>query len=71
MLPEAERAVRLALLPKDEADDRAAILEIRPGTGGEEAALFAADLLKMYQRYAEAKGWKLSIVEERGANSAG
>jgi len=64
VLPEAERAVRLALLPKDEADDRAAILEIRPGTGGEEAALFAGDLLKMYQRYAEAKGWKLSIVEE-------
>jgi len=64
VLPEAERAVRLALLPKDEADDRAAILEIRPGTGGEEAALFAGDLLKMYQRYAETKGWKLSIVEE-------
>jgi len=71
VLPEAERAVRLALLPKDEADDRAAILEIRPGTGGEEAALFAADLLKMYQRYAEAKGWKLSIVEEARSELGG
>ena len=71
VLPEAERAVRLALLPKDEADDRAAILEIRPGTGGEEAALFAGDLLKMYQRYAETKGWKLSIVEEARSELGG
>ncbi|MEM9709107.1 MAG: peptide chain release factor 1 [Pseudomonadota bacterium] len=63
-LPEAEHEVRLALLPKDAADDRAAILEIRPGTGGEEAALFAGDLLRMYQRYAEAKGWKISLIEE-------
>lgn len=63
-LPAAEHAVRLALLPKDAADDRAAILEIRPGTGGEEAALFAGDLLRMYQRYAEAQGWKLTIIEE-------
>ncbi|MDJ1007490.1 MAG: peptide chain release factor 1 [Paracoccaceae bacterium] len=62
-LPEAEHAVRLALLPKDAADDRSAILEIRPGTGGEEAALFAGDLLRMYQRYAETKGWKLSVIE--------
>ncbi len=63
-LPEAEHAVRLALLPKDAADDRAAILEIRPGTGGEEAALFAGDLYRMYQRYAEARGWKISVIEE-------
>ncbi|MEL7025679.1 MAG: peptide chain release factor 1 [Pseudomonadota bacterium] len=63
-LPEAEMAVKLALLPKDAADDRAAILEIRPGTGGEEAALFAGDLLRMYQRYAEAQGWRMSIIEE-------
>jgi len=62
-LPEAEHAVRLALLPKDAADDRAAILEIRPGTGGEEAALFAADLFRMYQRYAEAKGWRVEVIE--------
>ncbi|NNK67226.1 MAG: peptide chain release factor 1, partial [Rhodobacteraceae bacterium] len=52
-----------ALLPKDAADARPAILEIRPGTGGEEAALFAGDLLRMYQRYAEARGWKVEIVE--------
>lgn len=62
-LPEAERALSLALLPKDSADPRPAILEIRPGTGGEEAALFAADLLRMYQRHAEAKGWKLELLE--------
>ena len=62
-LPEAEHAVRLALLPKDAADDRSAILEIRPGTGGEEAALFAGDLLRMYQRYAEARGWRFDVIE--------
>ncbi len=62
-LPEAEHALRLALLPKDAADARPAILEIRPGTGGEEAALFAGDLLRMYQRYADAKGWRFTIVE--------
>jgi peptide chain release factor 1 len=62
-LPEAERAVQLALLPKDEADERSAILEIRAGTGGEEAALFAADLARMYQRLAEAKGWRWEVVE--------
>jgi len=62
-LPQVEQALRLALLPKDAADARPAILEIRPGTGGEEAALFAADLLRMYQRYAEGKGWRFEIVE--------
>ena len=64
-LPEAERAMRLVLLPRDEADQRPAIMEIRPGTGGEEAALFAGDLLRMYQRYAEARGWSFDIVEEQ------
>ncbi len=64
-LPEAERAMRLVLLPKDEADARPAIMEIRPGTGGEEAALFAGDLLRMYQRYSEARGWSFEIVEEQ------
>lgn len=63
-LPAAEAAVRLALLPKDAADERAAIVEIRPGTGGEEAALFAGDLWRMYQRYAEGRGWSVSLVEE-------
>ena len=62
-LPEVEANLRLALLPKDAADARPAILEIRPGTGGEEAALFAGDLLRMYQRHAEAQGWTFDIVE--------
>jgi peptide chain release factor 1 len=64
-LPEAEAALRLALLPRDEADARPALLEIRPGTGGEEAALFAADLLRMYMRYAEARGWRTETIEEQ------
>ena len=64
-LPEAEHALQLALLPKDEADSRPAILEIRPGTGGDEAALFAGDLLRMYQRYAEERGWGVEIIEEQ------
>ncbi|MGH1577064.1 peptide chain release factor 1 [Planktotalea sp.] len=64
-LPDAEKALQLALLPKDEADARPAMIEIRPGTGGDEAALFAADLLRMYQRYAEARGWKFEIIEEQ------
>ncbi|MBI1418297.1 MAG: peptide chain release factor 1 [Limimaricola sp.] len=63
-LEAAEHDVRLALLPRDAADARPALLEIRPGTGGEEAALFAADLLRMYQRYAERQGWKFEILEE-------
>ncbi len=62
-VPGVEQALRLALLPKDVADARPAILEIRPGTGGEEAALFAGDLLRMYQRHAEAKGWGFELVE--------
>ena len=63
-LPEVEHTLQLALLPRDKADARPAMLEIRPGTGGEEAALFAGDLLRMYQRYAEARGWQFEIVEE-------
>ena len=58
-LPELERTVKRMLLPKDAADEKNAILEIRAGTGGDEAALFAADLFRMYQRYAAEKGWKL------------
>ncbi|MGR3504165.1 peptide chain release factor 1 [Pseudaestuariivita sp.] len=64
-LPEAEHALQLALLPKDSADARPAMIEIRPGTGGEEAALFAGDLLRMYQRFAEARGWKFDVLEEQ------
>ncbi|MCB1372478.1 MAG: peptide chain release factor 1 [Rhodovulum sp.] len=63
-LPEVEQALRLALLPGDAADERSAILEIRAGTGGEEAALFAGDLARMYQRFAEAQNWRWEVVEE-------
>ena len=70
-LPEAEHALQLSLLPKDAADARPAILEIRPGTGGEEAALFAGDLLRMYQRYAEKAGWRLEIIEEQPTEIGG
>ncbi|MEJ6398137.1 peptide chain release factor 1 [Yoonia sp. 208BN28-4] len=63
-LAASEEGVQLALLPKDAADGRPALLEIRPGTGGDEAGLFAADLLRMYQRYAEKQGWKFEILEE-------
>ncbi len=60
--PELEHALKLALLPRDEADDKNVILEIRAGTGGEEAALFGADLLRMYQRYAEHNGWRFELL---------
>jgi peptide chain release factor 1 len=64
-IPDAEAALQLALLPRDAADAKPAMLEIRPGTGGDEAALFAADLLRMYQRYAEARGWGFDLIEEQ------
>ena len=63
-LEEAEAALLIALLPRDAADARSAMVEIRPGTGGDEAALFAGDLLRMYQRFAEAQGWRAEIVSE-------
>jgi peptide chain release factor 1 len=62
-LPELERTVKRMLLPRDAADEKNAILEIRAGTGGEEAALFAADLFRMYQRFAAEKGWKFEVME--------
>ena len=55
--------LKIQLLPKDDADDRSVILEVRAGTGGDEAALFAADLFRMYQRYAEARKWSVEIVD--------
>jgi peptide chain release factor 1 len=70
-LPAAEAAVKLALIPKDAADGKPALLEIRPGTGGDEAALFAADLLRMYQRYAENRGWAFEIIEESQSELGG
>ena len=67
-LVDLERQVRLLLIPKDEADEKDAILEVRAGTGGEEAALFAAVLFRMYQRYAEIKGWRFEML---GSNETG
>jgi peptide chain release factor 1 len=61
-IPELEHELKLLLLPKDEADERNAILEVRAGTGGEEAALFAAELFRMYQRYAEQNGWRFEPI---------
>jgi len=62
-LPALEREILIQLLPKDTADERSAILEIRPGTGGDEAALFASELFQMYQRYAQIRGWKFEVME--------
>ena len=62
-IPELEKEIRLVLIPKDEADKKNAILEIRAGTGGDEAALFAADLCAMYRGYAAKMGWRFDVVE--------
>ncbi len=62
LVEELERKVRILLLPKDAADEKNAILEVRAGTGGEEAALFAANLLRMYQRNAERQGWRFELL---------
>ncbi len=62
-IPELERQIRLVLIPKDEADTKNAILEIRAGTGGDEAGLFCADLFSMYRGYASKMGWKFEVVE--------
>ncbi|MEH3118018.1 MAG: peptide chain release factor 1 [Methylorubrum populi] len=63
-LEAAHRALQLMLLPKDAADEKSAILEIRAGTGGDEAALFAGDLFRMYAKYAESKGWRVEVISE-------
>jgi peptide chain release factor 1 len=70
-LPAAEHRLALALLPRDAADERAAMLEIRAGTGGDEAALFAGDLLRMYQRYAESQGWRVELISASAAEMGG
>jgi peptide chain release factor 1 len=62
-VPRLEREVQLMLLPKDAADERSAILEVRPAAGGDEAALFAAELFRAYQRYAEARRWRFEVME--------
>jgi peptide chain release factor 1 len=62
-IPVLEHDIQLALLPKDEADERSAILEVRPAAGGDEAGLFASQLFGMYQRYAEIQGWRFEVME--------
>jgi peptide chain release factor 1 len=69
-LPEAEHALAVAMLPRDSADSRPAMLEIRAGTGGDEAALFAADLYRMYERFAAEQGWRVEMVSAN-ANELG
>ncbi len=70
-LEQTERDLALALVPKDRADAKPAILEIRAGTGGDEAALFAGDLYRMYQRYAEERGWRVEPMEASPAELGG
>lgn len=69
--PQLEQALQLMLLPKDKADDSSVILEVRAGTGGDEAALFAGDLFRMYQRYASLQGWKVDIISASEADMGG
>jgi len=67
----AESEIRILLLPRDAADDKSVILEVRAGTGGDEAALFAGDLLRMYQRYADLMGWSFQLLEESPGEMGG
>ncbi|MGH1399066.1 MAG: peptide chain release factor 1 [Alphaproteobacteria bacterium] len=70
-LPTLEHQIKMALIPKDEDDAKNAILEIRAGTGGDEAALFAADLFGMYRAYAGTQGWKFEVVEASESDIGG
>src|SRR5690348_1990911 len=70
-LPQAERALAIQLLPRDAADERAAMLEVRAGTGGDEAALFAGDLLRMYHRFAEEQGWRFELISASSSEVGG
>jgi peptide chain release factor 1 len=70
-IPAAERELALKLLPRDAADERAAMLEVRAGTGGDEAALFAGDLLRMYQRYSEEQGWRFELISSSASEVGG
>ncbi|MFP4313256.1 MAG: peptide chain release factor 1 [Alphaproteobacteria bacterium] len=70
-IPELEQQIKLALIPKDEADTKNAILEIRAGTGGDEAALFAADLFAMYKGFATKMGWKMEVLEASESDIGG
>ncbi|MEM8770788.1 MAG: peptide chain release factor 1 [Pseudomonadota bacterium] len=69
--PELEREVQLLLLPRDKADDSSVILEVRAGTGGDEAGLFAGDLFRMYQRYAQLRGWRVEVLSASDAEVGG
>jgi len=70
-LPEAEHRLSIAMLPRDSADSRSAMLEVRAGTGGDEAALFAADLLRMYERFAAEQGWRFELVSANASDIGG
>lgn len=66
-----EEEIRILLIPKDPEDDKNAVLEVRAGTGGDEASIFAGDLTRMYQRYCEGKGWKIEVVDETEGTMGG
>src|SRR5687768_447874 len=70
-LPAAEEELKVLLLPKDPNDEKNVILEIRAGTGGDEATLFAAEVLRMYARYAERQGWKMEILDKADTGVGG
>ena len=70
-LEELEQQVKILLLPKDEADEKSVIIEVRAGTGGDEAALFAGDLFRMYSRYSDLQGWKMEIMSASDADMGG
>jgi len=70
-LPEAEHRLAVAMLPRDSADSRPAMLEIRAGTGGDEAALFAADLFRMYERFAAEQGWRVEVISANASDIGG
>ena len=71
IMADCEEALKVLLIPKDAADDKSAILEIRAGTGGSEAALFGGDLFRMYERHAALKGWKVEILSESAGDVGG
>ncbi|QCB41471.1 peptide chain release factor 1 [Sphingomonas sp. PAMC26645] len=71
LLETADRKLALSLLPRDSADERSAMLEVRAGTGGDEAALFAGDLFRMYQRYAESQGWRVEMISGSSSDAGG
>lgn len=70
-IPELEQELKILLLPPDPLDEKNIVLEIRAGTGGEEAALFAGDLFRMYCRYAEIMGWKVEVISESESDNGG